>query len=207
MEEKPKQKPIVEINQQDVKKKSVGRQFVSSLVTSDMGIIGESLSKIFIEAVQDTAIDVGCTFITMFFRGDSARQASRKWTSSFSGWNQSNKTNYGTIHRTTDTGIFRREAERKSYEEPVTWSRRSTMDYMDIPFRSRPDAEKVLDKMRDILDQYPSVSVADFYDLVGYNYGNNYTCNNYGWTDLSGVDVTWSRGAWYITLPVAVVIS
>lgn len=207
MEEKPKQKPIVKINQDDVKKKSIGRQFLSSLITSDMGIIGENLSNIFIGAVQDTAIDVGCTFITMLFRGDGTRPVSRKWNSSFSGWNQNNKTNYGTIHRTTDTGIFRGSMERKSYEEPTAWPRRNTMDYMDIPFQSRPDAEKVLDAMRDILDQYPSVSVADFYDLVGYNYGNNYTCNNYGWTDLSEVTITWSRGAWYITLPRAVVIN
>lgn len=204
-EERKPIKPVVKINSEDVKKKSIGRQFISSLITSDMGIIGEHLGDIFISAVQDTAIDVGCTFITMLFGGGSNRTASRRWNSSYNGWNNQSKTNYGTIYRTNDTGYFKTGTEKKSYEEP-SWSRRSSMDYMDIPFNTRPDAEKVLDAMRDILDQYPSVSVADFYDLVGYNYGNNYTCNDYGWTDLSNVTVTWSRGAWYIALPRAIVI-
>lgn len=206
-EERKPLKPVVQVNTDSVKKKSIGKQFISSLITSDMGIIGEHLGDIFISAVQDTAIDVGCTFITMLFGGGSNRPISRRWNSTYSGWDNQNRTNYGTIHRTTDTGIFRGVTEKKSYDEPVSWARRSSMDYMDIPFSNRPDAEKVLDAMRDILDHYPSVSVADFYDLVGYNYGNNYTCNNYGWTDLTNVTVTWSRGAWYIALPRAVVIS
>lgn len=208
-EKKPSIKPVVQVNQDQIKKKSIGRQFLSSLITSDIEIIGEHLGDIFIGAIQDTAIDVGCTFITMLFGGGSNRNPSaRRWNSSYSGWNNQSRTNYGTIYRTSDTGIFK-GSERKSYEEPTSgpWYRRSSMDYMDIPFDTRPDAEKVLDAMRDILDQYPSVSVADFYDLVGYNYGNNYTCNNYGWTDLSNVTVTWSRGAWYIALPRASVIS
>lgn len=200
---KPEIKPVVQVNQENIKKKSITKQFLSALVCSDMGIIGEELGDIFIEAVQHTAIDIGCTFITMFF-SNGKLGSGRKWTSN-AGWNSPTKTNYGSIYRTSDTGYFR-QSEKKSYEEPIMWSRRS-MDYMDIPFASRPDAEKVLDAMRDILEHYPSVSVADFYDLVNYNYGNNYTCNNYGWTDLSNVAVTWSRGAWYIALPRAVVIS
>ena len=208
-EKKKVDKPVVHVDQNNIKKKSVGRQFLSSLITSDVGIIGEHIGDIFRTAVQETLIDAGCTFITMFFSNGESRPTSRRWNSTYSGWNNQSKTNYGTIYRTSDTGYFK-ESEKKSYEYEATqgpWYRRSSYDYMDIPFDRRPDAEKVLDAMRDILEHYPSVSVADFYDLVGYNYGNNYTCNNYGWTDLSNVTVTWSRGAWYISLPRAVVIS
>lgn len=197
-------KPVVQVDQDKIKK-STGRQFLQSFIVEDFSIVKDYLLfDILIPAVKDTIVDTTCSAINMIFNGDASSRRNR-WSSS--NWNRSNaRTDYGTIYRTSDTGYFKnRQPERRSYDEPVN-SRRSSMDYMDIAFDTRPDAEKVLDAMRDILDQYPSVSVADFYDLVGYNYGNNYTCNNYGWTDLSNVTVTWSRGAWYIALPRAVVI-
>ena len=199
-------KPIVQVEQDKVKK-STGRQFLQSFIVEDFGIVKDYLLfDILVPAVKDTIVDTACSAINMIFNGDAGRR--NRWSSS-SGWNRpSSRTSYGNIYRTSETGYFRPSTtERKSYEDPgERWSRRSNLDYMDIPFDTRPDAEKVLDAMRDILDQYPSVSVADFYDLVGYNYGSNYTCNDYGWTDLSNVTVTWSRGAWYIALPRATVI-
>lgn len=199
-------KPVVQVDQNKVKK-STGRQFLQSFIVEDFSIVKDYLLfDILVPAVKDTIVDTACSAINMIFNGDAGSRRNR-WSSS--NWNRSsNRTDYGTIYRTSDTGYFKsRPSDRRSYDEPAPFQRRGTMDYMDIAFDTRPDAEKVLDAMRDILDQYPSVSVADFYDLVGYNYGNNYTCNNYGWTDLSNVMVTWSRGAWYIALPRAVVIS
>lgn len=193
--------PVVKVDQSKITKKSVFKQFMSELITNDFESIATSLSERASEAICNTAIDLGCTFWTMLWKGNANNYRryssdSKKTTYSYSG---------SSVFRTTDTGLFRQQ-ERKSYEPGWRNTQRSSIDYMDIPFDTRPEAEKVLDAMRDILDQYPSVSVADFYDLVGYNYGNNYTCNDYGWTDLSQVTVTWSRGAWYIALPRAVVI-
>lgn len=203
-EEKKSIKPIVQVDQDKVKK-STGRQFVQSFIVEDFGVVRDYLLfDILVPAVKDTIVDTACSAINMIFNGSDYNVKRNRWNSS--NWNSQNKTNYGTIYRTDNTGYFnRRQPDRRPIDDSG-WGRRSNMDYMDIPFDTRPDAEKVLDAMRDILDQYPSVSVADFYDLVGYNYGNNYTCNDYGWTDLSNVTVTWSRGAWYIALPRAIVI-
>lgn len=196
--------PVVQVDQNKVTKKSAGRQFWNSFITDDFGMVKDYLVyDILVPAVKDTIVDTACSAINMIFNGTDGRYSSPRHS-----WSprQQGKTGYGTIYRTSDTGIFRQQPEKKSYEPGWRNTQRSSIDYMDIPFDTRPEAEKVLDAMRDILDQYPSVSVADFYDLVGYNYGNNYTCNDYGWTDLSQVTVTWSRGAWYIALPRAVVI-
>jgi hypothetical protein len=202
-EERKPLAPVVQVDQTKVTKKSAGRQFISSFITDDFGMVKDYLVyDILIPAVKDTIVDTACSAINMIFNGTDGRYPNSRRT--LFGSNP-NKTPYGTIYRTSDTGIFRQQ-EKKSYEPNWREHQRSSIDYMDIPFDTRPEAEKVLDAMRDILDQYPSVSVADFYDLVGYNYGNNYTCNDYGWTDLSQVTVTWSRGAWYIALPRAVVI-
>lgn len=206
-EEKKHLEPIVKVDQDKIKK-STGRQFMQSFIVEDFGIVKDYLLfDILVPAIKDTIVDTACSAINMIFNGDSGYSRRGRGYSSF---NRPERTDYGTIFRTNSTGYFRQgKSERRSYEEPTGFSRRSSMDYMDIPFDTRPEAEKVLDAMRDVLDQYPTISVAEFYDLVGYNYGNNFTCNNYGWTKemLTNVTVTWSKGAWYIALPRAVVIS
>lgn len=200
-EENKKLTPVVNIDATKVRK-STGRQFFSSLVTHDFGVIWDYLidpdDGIVTNALRALGAEVGCSIISMIFKqGPKSGGGSRHWNSQ--------PTNYGSIYRTSSTGIFKHE-EQKSYETGRLDSRRSSMDYMDIQFDNRADAERVLESMRDILEQYPSVSIANFYDLVGYDYGSNWTCHDFGWTDLSEVIVTWSHGAWIIALPKAISI-
>lgn len=191
--------PVVQIDQTKVRK-STGRQFLDSFITRDFSIVKDYLIEdILVPAIKDTIVDTICSAVNMIFKGNPGKNnVTRHWNSTIG----STRTDYGSIYRTSDPGYFKRDE--RSYEN--TLSRRSTMDYMDIPFTNRSDAETVLEQMRDILEQYPSVSVAEFYELVGYNYGSNWTCHDFGWTDLSNVIVTWSRGAWIIALPKAVPI-
>ena len=51
--------------------------------------------------------------------------------------------------------------------------------YDDILFDTRGDAEAVLDAMNDIISQYGTVSVSDFYDLARVP-NDNFTMNRYG---------------------------
>lgn len=201
-------KPVVQINQEQVKKNSTGRQFLSSLMIDDFGIVKDYLLfDILGPAIQNTIIDGLCGAITTIFGGNAASKNYRPGSSYRRDTNS--RTSYSNVTRVDTSSYLRPSQERRSYDEPI-WNRRSSMDYMDIPFSSRPEAERVLEAMREIIerDQYPAVSVADFYDLVGYNYGNNYTCHDYGWPRdvISNVSITWSRGAWYIALPRAVPI-
>ena len=192
-------KPIVHVDNNKVRK-STGRQFFSSLVTHDFSVIWDYLidpdEGVVTNALRSLGAEVGCSIISMIFKQDVRKRSPRSWNS------DPNRKDYGSIYRTTSTGYLRQEE--RSYESIS--ARRSSMDYMDIPFSNRADAEAVLEQMRDILEQYPSVSVANFYDLVDYDYGSNWTVNDYGWTDLSNVVVTWSHGAWIIGLPKAVSI-
>ena len=52
-------------------------------------------------------------------------------------------------------------------------------------FESISRADDVLDHMKEILDIYGNVTVADFYDLVGYP--NEYEDTKRGWTSLENV--------------------
>ena len=77
-------------------------------------------------------------------------------------------------------------------------------DYEDISFKSRGDAERVLDEMRARLKRYGSVSVADFYGFTDDETTVEYTDYDYGWTDLGKANVARVREGFIIDLPKAV---
>ena len=79
--------------------------------------------------------------------------------------------------------------------------RRSVYDYDDIILDTRSEAEEVLNRMDDLIDNYGMVSVADLYDLVGIT--GNYTDNKYGWTNLRSAEVRRTRDGYLIKLPKA----
>ena len=74
-------------------------------------------------------------------------------------------------------------------------------DYDEIVLESRGEAEEVLERMDDLLDNYGIVSVAAFYDLVGIT--GNYTDNKYGWTSLRNASVQRLRDGYLLKLPKA----
>ena len=91
------------------------------------------------------------------------------------------------------------EPERVYVRGALTRSR--GYDYDDIILDTRREAEEVLDRMQDLIDNYGMVSVADLYDLVGIN--GSYTDNKYGWTHLRSADVQRDRDGYLLKLPKA----
>lgn len=69
----------------------------------------------------------------------------------------------------------------------------------DIILHSREDAELVVERMSDILDQYERVSVADLYDLL--NMPTSMTDNKWGWRVLPSPGIAQVREGWLIELP------
>lgn len=107
-------------------------------------------------------------------------------------------------------------ASRVSYENYYDRDRRDRRDtpsrvkngveYDDIIFESRGDAESVLTAMEDIIEQFDYVSIADLYDLAEIS-TNNYSLNKYGWADLRRAEVVRLRdGSYMIKFPRAVPI-
>lgn len=75
------------------------------------------------------------------------------------------------------------------------------LDFDEIVFNSRGDAEAVLSAMDDIIERYGVVRVADLYDLAEVS-TSNYAINKYGWTDIHTARVTPLReGGYVIQLP------
>lgn len=79
--------------------------------------------------------------------------------------------------------------------------RNKSIDVGDIILSSREDADHVLERLADIIDQYQAASVADLYELVGVQ--TSYTDNKWGWTELIYADVKQVREGFLIQLPPA----
>ncbi len=181
VEEKEKAQKVVS-GQTTVKKKSE----TSKILGSFMHVDGPKLVEYMIwDVLVPTAKKTISTCVDMILYGDSGRNKSNVPAS---------KVSYNNYYggRGDDR---RREDERRS---------RSALDYDDIEFSSRGDAEIVLDRMCDWLSRYGVVTIGDYYDLAGQsNY--NHCIHKYGWMNLSTARVVslWN-GKYTIDLPKAV---
>lgn len=70
----------------------------------------------------------------------------------------------------------------------------------EIYFKNHKEAEEVLDGLCDLLEEYESVSVADFFELAGID-GATWAHNKWGWTSLRKAYNTHTPRGWAIVFP------
>lgn len=110
-------------------------------------------------------------------------------------------------------GGKRSTADKVSYRDYNSVSRRdertynsnrtaSGYSYDDIVVDTRGEAETVLMRLDEVMEEYECVRVADLYDLVGVT--GNYTDNNYGWTNIRNAEVVRVRDGYKIKMPRAI---
>lgn len=74
------------------------------------------------------------------------------------------------------------------------------LEYDDILFDNRGDAEVVLSALEDIINQFGKASVGDLYDLAQIT-TSNYMLDKYGWTDLHTAQIRVVNGGYVIKFP------
>ena len=72
-------------------------------------------------------------------------------------------------------------------------------DPNDIVLASREEAELVVERLMDIVQQYESASLADLYELLGLP--SSPVDNKWGWTYLSNLEIRQIRTGYLIELP------
>ena len=130
---------------------------------------------------------------------------------------------YDLIVGTLDMSLYggrgnggkRPTADKISYRDYSSVSRRdersygttrtaSGYSYDDIVVETRGEAESVLTRMDEIMEEYEQVRVADLYDLVGIS--GDYTDNKYGWTNIRNARVVRTRDGYKIEMPRAIAL-
>ena len=99
--------------------------------------------------------------------------------------------------RVSYSGYYDRRDDRGS---SVSYAR-TRLDFDEIIFETRGEAEAALDEMYHMLDRYGVVRVADLYDAAGLS--QPYTSNRYGWMNLRNAEVIRVRDGYVIKLPKA----
>ena len=141
---------------------------------------------ILVPAIKDAVEDIVTNGIRMILRGDEGPRRTNSRTSPVS---------YTKFYESRDDDR-RRDSD---------YQRNRYCSYDDFVFESRGEAEAVLSRMEDLIEQYQMVSVGDLYDLVGKS--GPYTSNNYGWTNLRNAEVKRVRDGYWLDLPRALPLS
>ena len=99
----------------------------------------------------------------------------------------------------------RRRETRRDYS-PGGWDDEVVIyssDYRSAQ-EAKHKAEEILGALDDIIDRYQYARVADLYEFAGISIGNDYTLNNYGWSDIRTAKVVRVRDGWLIDMPRAI---
>ena len=153
--------------------------FISEDVKSVKSYI---LMDVLVPAIKDAIEDIVTNGIRMVLRGEtSARKSSPV-----------SKISYNRIY---DSKINNDRFARDS-------SPSLRYSYDDIVLESRGEAEDVIARMEEIIEEYGFVRVADLYDLVGIT--GDYTDNKYGWTSIRSAEPVRVRNGYMLRLPRAV---
>lgn len=168
------------------KKKSEISKIASNIVSEEAKSIKEyTIYEVLIPVIKDTIVQLIEGSVNMFFYGE-ARSSGR--SSRGRGTSNASKVSYMDYFedRKRDSRIDDRRPSRYSYD--------------DITFEYKADAEEVLNRMDEIVEQYGVVTVADLFDLAGIT-GNGYTDQNYGWTSTRSASVERNRhGEYFLKL-------
>ena len=164
------------------KKKSAGRKILDVFLSEKIDEVGDYVKyNIFGPGIKSLIYEMVVGTVSMMFWGDASfgRRAARDGAGS--------------------KGYDRRFDERRERERAR--SSRSAYDIDDILFETRDDAERVLDRLYDLLDRYGKVRVADLYSAAGISPEGNYTVNYYGWYSLRGAGSYPTSEGWALDLP------
>lgn len=169
-----------------VKEQSKMRKFAGSLVSEDASNVKSYiLTDVFIPAVKKLVSDIVKDGIEMILYGGTRPRERRS-----NGY----RADYVSYNKYSD----RRDDRYSRSDEP----RRRGLDFGDVFFESRGDAEGVLMQLDDALDTYGTVSVADLYDSLDLSCPH--TWNKYGWTNLRDAKVVRTADGYTIRFPKAV---
>lgn len=180
-----------------IKRSLVGRLVKGVLGPEGLPGIGQYVSEeIIVPAIKNIIVDAVTSGINMvMYGGSKSNQAPRTYGGS-------RYTNYGTSHRPS-TNYTSRYTSQQPQPVQQRGVRQGVEEYI---IENREDAAHVLTTLIEQADRYGTVSLADYYDLIGVT--SNYTDNNYGWSldAISHSSIRPVRGGHVIKFPPVEVI-
>ena len=170
VEDKKKVDKIVKGKVKTKKKNGI----LSSFINDDLQDIKKYIVEdVLIPTIKKTITDVVKNSIDMFFYGEVSR---------------SNRSNSSRI---SYSSYYDRDREPRS--------RRNSLLIDDIVLEYRAEAEEVLDRLDEMIEEFGMASVLNLYDLIGVT--APFTADKYGWTDIRNATAVRVRDGYLLKLP------
>ena len=170
VEDKNKVDKIVKCKVKTKKKNGI----LSSFINDDLQDIKKYIVEdVLIPTIKKTITDVVKNSIDMFFYGEVSRP------------NRSNSS------RISYSSYYDRDREPRR--------RRNDLLIDDIVLESRAEAEEVLDRLDEMIEEFGMASVLNLYDLIGVT--APFTADKYGWTDIRNATAVRVRDGYLLKLP------
>ena len=170
VEDKKKVDKIVKGKVKTKKKNGI----LSSFINDDLQDIKKYIVEdVLIPTIKKTITDVVKNSIDMFFYGEVSRP------------NRSNSS------RISYSSYYDRDREPRR--------RRNDLLIDDIVLESRAEAEEVLDRLDEMIEEFGMASVLNLYDLIGVT--APFTSDKYGWTDIRNATAVRVRDGYLLKLP------
>lgn len=191
--EKEPLKPVV-TGEVIVKKRPLGRKFKDVFFGGEFKMAAHYIvTGVMVPAVRNMIVDATTMGIERIIYGESSAQQRRRGVMPEV---TRSKFSYGAIS-SRDPRVRGNLPD----QAPVYSPSRTIRGISDITLISREEAEMVLDRLNDIIDEYDVASVADLHELTGLP--TAYTDNNYGWSSLANASVRQTRDGFLLDLPPA----
>lgn len=167
------------------KKKSFTQSIAEAFVGDNTQNVGSYiLYEVLLPAAKETIQSMVTTGIEMILFGEAGRGRSRDRDKERS--------------RVSYTSYYKGERDRDDRKPRVRSSDKFDLD--DIYFRHGDEADQVLEGLCDAVEEFDSVSVADYFDMAGIS-GSTWIHEKWGWNNLRRAYCTHTRNGYKIILP------
>lgn len=177
-------------------KPGIGKRIKESFGGQDLKSVGLYLVlEVMVPASRDLLFDLIKEGGHRAIYGDTSRRSS-SGTNSILGGNRIRPTSYSSMSAPSLSG------NRRPGDTNLNPLNRPKFDFDEFVIGNREDAQEVLERMTDAIEEFGVVTVADFYDLMGVS-GNGFTDQKMGWDakGFNGVDVKKVREGYILELP------
>lgn len=166
------------------RQKPLGKKVAETFAGDDAQTVGNYiLFDVVLPAAKTMISDAVSQGVERLLFGDNARARSTA---------RPGHTSYNRISGSSAAGTVRapREISRRA---------RTNHEFDEVVLGTRGEAELVLERLGDLVDQYDSATVSDLYDLIGIT--GSFTDDKWGWTDLRTAGVSRVRDGYLLSLP------
>jgi hypothetical protein len=188
------EKQIVKVVTGEVirKPESLGRKFKNVFFGGDLKTSARFVAAdVLLPAFRDLLVDAIVNGAKGVIYGDSTfrrRTAEPRPRTQYS----------NPINRTT---VYSGEPTRRAYlpDQPHAYRHQNQIPRDELIIQNRYDAERIVERLIDIVDKYEVASLADYYDLAGLS--SSHTDNKWGWTTFNSAEIRQTRDGYVIDLP------